>query len=127
MCSTRKRKVLVAIVLQNTLGVLRSFGIFTGKRLCWNLFSSKVTGSRAASLLKKRPQHKSFPVNIAKFSKTAFFMEHLQGLLLFVLLRLPPMPLFLTLTPLFPMLIFIPPENIRKSYGFLMFSGGTQM
>ena len=73
MCSTRKRKVLVAIVLQNTLGVLRSFGIFTGKRLCWNLFSSKVTGSRAASLLKKRPQHKSFPVNIAKFSKTAFF------------------------------------------------------
>ena len=30
------------------------------------------------------------------------------------------------LTHLFPMHLFSTPENIRKSYGFLMFSGGRE-
>ena len=43
-------------VLQNRF--FRNFPIFTGKHLCWSLFSIK---------LKKRLQHMCFPVNIAKF------------------------------------------------------------
>ena len=46
-------------------GVLRNFAILTEKHLCWSLF------------IKKRLQHIFSPVNIAKFLKTAFFIEHL--------------------------------------------------
>ena len=38
-------------------GVLKNFAIFTGKHLCWRL------------------QHRSFPVNIAKFLRTAFLRQ----------------------------------------------------
>ena len=79
MCSTRKRKVLVANVLQNTLGVLRSFGIFTGKRLCWNLFSNKVTGSRAASLLKKETSTQVFSCEYCEIFKNSFFYGTAPG------------------------------------------------
>ena len=34
------------------------------------------------SLIKKRPKHRCFPVNTAKFLRTAFFIEHLPWLLL---------------------------------------------
>ena len=40
------------------IGFFRNLTIFTGKHLCWSLFSIK---------LKKRLQHMCFPVNIAKF------------------------------------------------------------
>ena len=30
-------------------------------------------------LLKKRPQHRCFPVNFAKFLRTPFFTEHLRA------------------------------------------------
>ena len=36
-----------------------------------------------SSLLKKRPQHRCFPVNFAKFSRTPFYIEHLRWLLLY--------------------------------------------
>ena len=39
---------------------------------------------RSAILLKKRPWHRCFPVNFAKFSRTSFFVEHLRWLLLSV-------------------------------------------
>ena len=42
------------------IDVLKNFAIFTGRRF----------------------QHSCFPVNIAKFLKTAFFIEHLRWLLL---------------------------------------------
>ena len=43
---------------------------------------NKVTGLQLWTLLKKRPQHRCFPVNIAKFLKTGFFIQHLWWLLL---------------------------------------------
>ena len=38
--------------------------------------------TRPATLLKKRLWHMCFPVNLAKFLITAFFIEHLRWLLL---------------------------------------------
>ena len=35
-----------------------------------------------ATLLKKRPWHRCFPVNFAKFLRTTFFIQHLRWLLL---------------------------------------------
>ena len=63
-------------------GVLRNLVKFTGKHLCQNLFSSKVTGLRPATLLKKGLWHGCFPVNFAKFLRTLFFIEHLLWWLL---------------------------------------------
>ena len=52
----------------------KNFAMFTRKKLCRSLFSS--------TLLKKRLYHRCFPINIAKFLRTAFFIEHLYRLLL---------------------------------------------
>ena len=53
-------------------GVLKNFAKFTGKHLCHSLFFHKVVGLRPTTLLKKRPWHRCFPVNFAKFSRTLF-------------------------------------------------------
>ena len=50
------------------IGLLKNFAIFTGKHLSWS-------------------QHKCFPVNIPKYLRTAFFIEHLRWLLLQVLFK----------------------------------------
>ena len=63
-------------------GVLRNFAKFTGKHLCQSLFFDKVADLRPATLLKKRPWHRCFPVNFAKFLRTPFLTEHLRWLLL---------------------------------------------
>ena len=52
------------------IAVYKNSAIFTVKHLCWNNF------------IKKRLQLRVFPMNIAKFLRTAFFMEHLQWLFL---------------------------------------------
>ena len=62
--------------------VLRSSAKFTEKHLCQSLFFNKVAGLRPATLLKKRPWHRCFPVNLAKFLRTPFFTEHFRWLLL---------------------------------------------
>ena len=61
--------------------VFKSFTIFTGKHLCWSLFVIKFPAFKPANLLKKRLQHRYFHINIAKFLRTAFFIEHLRQLL----------------------------------------------
>ena len=43
---------------------------------------NKVAGIQACNSAKKKLQHRCFPVNIAKFLRTAFFTEHLRWLLL---------------------------------------------
>ena len=43
---------------------------------------NKVAGIQASNFIKKRLQHKFFPVKIAKFLKTASFIKHLRWLLL---------------------------------------------
>ena len=43
---------------------------------------ANTRGLRPATLLKKRLQHRCFPVNFANFLRTPFFAEHIQWLLL---------------------------------------------
>ena len=52
------------------IGVLINFTKFTGKHLCWSLFLSKSPGLEAFNFIKKRLQHRCFPVNFVKFIKT---------------------------------------------------------
>ena len=54
---------------------LKNFAIFTEKYLCWSLFLNQIVGLRPATSLKKRFQHRCFPVNI--FQNT-YFEEHLR-------------------------------------------------
>ena len=58
------------------IGILNNFAIFTGKHLSWSLFLSKST--------KKKLQHRRFLLNNAKFSGTAFFIEHIRWLFLYL-------------------------------------------
>ena len=53
-------------------GVLRNFEKFTGKHLCQRFFFNKVIDLSPAILLKKRLQHRCFPVNFAKFLRNTF-------------------------------------------------------
>ena len=43
-------------------GVLKNFSVFTGKHLCWSLFA----GLQGCNFIKKRLQHRRFPVNICE-------------------------------------------------------------
>ena len=58
--------------------VLRNFAKFTGKHLCQSFFFNKVPGLRTATLLKKRPWHRCFPVNFAKLLRTPFYRTPLD-------------------------------------------------
>ena len=66
-------------------GVLRNFAKFAGKHLCKSPFFNKVAGLRPKTciFIKKRPWHRYFHVNFAKFLRTPFLIEHLWWLLLF--------------------------------------------
>ena len=46
---------------------LQKLAIFTGKQLCWRFF--------LINFIKKRLQHRSFPVNVAKYLSTDFHIE----------------------------------------------------
>ena len=65
-------------VLQNTSQKCRS----SRSQMLFKIGVLKLHAWRPASLLKKRSQHKCFPVNSTKSLRTAFFMEHLWILLL---------------------------------------------
>ena len=52
--------------------VLKYFTEFTEKHLWWSLFFNKVAGLRPETLLKKRLQHRCFPVSFVKFFKNTF-------------------------------------------------------
>ena len=64
--------------------ILKNFSKFTGKDLSQGLFFNKVAGLRPATFLKKRPWHRSFPVNFEKFSRTPFLQNTSGRLLLSV-------------------------------------------
>ena len=65
-------------------GVIRNFTKFTGKYLCQRLFFNKIEGLRPATLFKKRLCHRCFPLNIVKFLRTPFCIEHFWWLLLII-------------------------------------------
>ena len=64
------------------IGVLKNFAVFIGKHLCWSLFFNRVADFRPATILKKRLEHKCFPVNIAKFLRTPILKNICERLLL---------------------------------------------
>ena len=63
------------------IGVLKNLAYLTTKHLCWSLFFNKVAGLQEINFIKKRYQHKCFPVEIGKFLRTPFFTKHLRWLL----------------------------------------------
>ena len=63
------------------MGVLKNFIILTRKHLYRSPFLLKLQ-AEACNFIKKETLAQVFPVNSAKFSRTAFFTEHLQWLLL---------------------------------------------
>ena len=50
--------------------VFKSLVIFTDEHLCCSLFFNENAGLRSCSFIKKRLQHRCFPLNIATFLKT---------------------------------------------------------
>ena len=67
-------------------GVFKNLAKFTGKHLHWSLFFNKNAGLRSESLLKKRLQHRRFPVNFATFLKTSI-SQNTSGRLLLLLIE----------------------------------------
>ena len=70
--SSHQRCSIIKVVLIN-------FAKFTGKPLCQSLFLNKVAALRSATLLRKRPWHRCFPVNFAKFIRTPFLQNTSGG------------------------------------------------
>ena len=69
-------------------GVLRNFVKFTGKHLHQSLFFNRVAGLRPATLLKKRPWRRCFPVNFTKFLRIPFSQNTSGRLLLIVVFKI---------------------------------------
>ena len=63
------------------LGVLKNFVIYRETPALESFFH-KVAGLKTCNFNKARLQHRCFPVNIANFVETAFFIEHVWWLLL---------------------------------------------
>ena len=65
-------------------GVLKNFANFTGKHLCLSLFFNKVADLRLrpATLLKKKLQHRCFPVKFTKLLRTSYLKNICERLLL---------------------------------------------
>ena len=63
------------------IGVLKNFVNFTKKTYILESLFNKVAGLQASNFIKKRLQHRCFPV---KFLRTPIFTEHLRWLLLFI-------------------------------------------
>ena len=62
-------------------GVLGNFTKYTGRHLWQSLFF-KSCSLRPATVLKKRLWHRCFTVNLVKFLRTIFIIEHIWWLLL---------------------------------------------
>ena len=58
-------------------GVFKNVANFTGKHLCWSLL-------QACKFIKKRLQHRCFPVKYVKFLRTSILKSICKRLLLFV-------------------------------------------
>ena len=56
----------------------KSFENFTGKTPVLESLFKKVAGPQACDFIKKRLQHRCFPVNVREFFKAPFLIEHLR-------------------------------------------------
>ena len=63
--------------------VLKNFSIFTGKHLCWSLFSIKLQACNFIYIfIKKRLRYRCFPVNITNFLRPPILKNICKRLLL---------------------------------------------
>ena len=62
------------------IGVITNFLIINKKISVLESLFYKVTGLMAYNFIKKRSQHRCFPVNVTKCLRKAFFMKHLRFL-----------------------------------------------
>ena len=92
ICSCRKmnqtnikKKILSSNLSQMffKIAALRNFAVLSIKHLCWSLFLIKLQAWRTTFLLKRRLQHRCFPVNITKSLRTDFFIVYLLFIILF--------------------------------------------
>ena len=57
--------------------VLKNFGIFTGKHLCWSLFFNNTAGLQSSNFIKKGPPTQMFACEYCVIFKNTCFEEHL--------------------------------------------------
>ena len=62
-----------------TLGVLKTFENFTGKIHVLKSFFKNASGLQTCKFIKKRLQHRYFPVKLARFSKVLFLLNTSGG------------------------------------------------
>ena len=60
-------------------GTLKNFTNFAGKINVLESLFKKASGSQACKFIKKRLQHRYFPVKLAKFSRTLFLQNTSRG------------------------------------------------
>ena len=70
--------------------LLKNFPIFTGKTPALESLFNKVAGVQACNFIKKRLQHRCFPVAIAKFLRTSTLKNICEQLLLYILTHVRP-------------------------------------
>ena len=75
----KMQKQSFTIVLQNTCSY-KFPDIYKKISVLKSFFLIQLEAWRFTTLIKRRPQHKCFPVNITKFLRIVFFMEHLWWL-----------------------------------------------
>ena len=68
-------------------GVLNNFANSTGKHLCWSLFLIKFQD--APNFIKKRLQHRRFPVKFGKFLRVPIIKKICEQLLLSMFIKRP--------------------------------------
>ena len=61
-----------------TAGALKNFANFTGKIHVLKSLFKKASGPQACKFIKKRLQHRYFPVKLARFSR-ALFLQNTSG------------------------------------------------
>ena len=66
------------------IGSLKTFAIFTGKHLCWGIYSIKLQVFKPVTFL-KRDSNTGVSFRYCEILKNSFFIEHLRWLLLIVL------------------------------------------
>ena len=57
---------------QSSRGVLENFAKLIGKQLCQSLLFNIVAGFRSATLFKRRPCPRCFPMDFVTFKNTSF-------------------------------------------------------
>ena len=65
------------------IGVLKNFTNFTKETPVLESLFNNTAVLKACNFIRQRLQQRCFPVNIAKFLRTAFSTEHLWWLLLY--------------------------------------------